>query len=230
MDAVIYYSCTGNGKKVAKEIAGKTAFEIFELTDGTQDEILSLNFNTAVIVFPIHCQSYPAFMRPFFKRLNAGRVALVATYGRIDAGNAVYEAAKLLKAPVVAALYLPARHSYLQENYQTPEVPQSFFEKLGSDTPAKITKRRKTPFAGCLPSLRSRAIIKIKRSAACTGCNLCKENCTVKAVDCGKTNARCVRCLKCVYNCPQGALTAKKSRTLSRYLKRAKHDEIIIYI
>ncbi|MDE5789051.1 MAG: hypothetical protein K2H78_01405, partial [Clostridia bacterium] len=68
MDAVIYYSCTGNGKRVAEEIAEKTAFEVLELTDGTIDRILSLNFNTAVIVFPVHCQSYPAFMRSLFKR------------------------------------------------------------------------------------------------------------------------------------------------------------------
>lgn len=230
MDAVIYYSCTGNGKKVAQEIAQKTAFEALALTDGTRDKIACSAFDTAVIVFPVHCQSYPAFMRSFFKKLNAKRIALVATYGRVNAGNAVYEAARLLKAPVVAALYLPARHSYLQESYQTPEVPQSFIGKLVSDAPAKISKRRKTPFAGCLPSLRSRALIKIKRSAACSGCNLCKENCTVKAIDCGKTNARCVRCLKCVYDCPHGALTVKKSRVLSRYLKRATRNDIIIYI
>ena len=230
MNAVIYYSCTGNGKKVAEEIAERTKFEILELTEGTQDEILSMNFQTAVIVFPVHCQSYPSFMRQFFKRLDAQRVALVATYGRINTGNAIYGVAKLLSGVVVAALYLPARHSYLNEGYKTPKVPQSFIEKLNLDSPAKIAKRRKTPFAGCLPSLRSRITIKINRSKACTGCNVCKENCTVKAIDCGKTNARCVRCLKCVSNCPHGALTIKKSRVLSHYLKRAKRDEIIIYI
>lgn len=230
MNAVVYYSCTGNGKKVATELTERIGFEIFELTDKTQNDILRLSFSTAVIVFPVHCQSYPRFMKNFFEGLNADRVALVATYGRINAGNALFEAARLLKPVTVAALYLPDRHSYLRESYEPPEIPESFIAKLFTDIPAKIERRGKTPFAGCLPSLRSRIIIKIKRSDKCAECNVCGDNCTVKAIECGKTNARCVRCLKCVYNCPHGALAVKKSRALNNYLKRAKHDNIILYI
>ena len=169
-------------------------------------------------------------MKNFFEGLNADRVALVATYGRINPGNAFFEAARLLKPVTVAALYLPASHSYLRESYEPPEIPESFIAKLSTDIPAKIERRGKTPFAGCLPSVRSRIIIKIKRLDKCAGCNVCGDNCTVKAIECGKTNARCVRCLKCVYNCPHGALAVKKSRALNNYLKRAKHDNIILYI
>ena len=230
MNCVIYFSCTGNCKKAAERIAAKTQFAIKELTkDGYGDVTLSV-YGTAVIVFPVHCQSYPEFLKKLFKNIRAESVALVALYGGAHAGNALYEAAKLIKPKIIAAAYIPAGHSYTQEEAAPSAIPDEFIEKLGNSAPVKIIKRKKTPFAGVFPSLRSRTIIKIYKSEKCVGCNECGKACPYGAIERGRTNARCARCLKCVAACPHTALTFKKSRVLSRYLENNRFNETILYI
>lgn len=230
MNAVIYFSCTGRSKAVAFKLAEKTGFDIIELTPETQWEILNGEYENAVLVFPVHCQSFPKPMRKFFKNLNAENVTLVATYGSAHPGNALYEAAKLLKKNPVAAAYVPCNHSYLHAEVEVGELPQKFIDKIFSPSAVRIPKRRKTPFAGFLPSLRSRAIIKIQRGEKCVNCDECNVACPASAIDCGRINSRCLRCLKCVYACPHKALEIKKSRVLERYLKSTRCNELIIYI
>ena len=188
------------------------------------------DYSTAVIVFPVHCQSYPVFMRKFFKQLKAARVALIATYGKADAGNAIFEAAKLVSGNIVAAAYIPVGHGYLNDGFIPSELPEELIEKISDPSTVTIPRRRKTPFAGFLPSLRSRTLVKIKRSEKCVGCNICGNECPAGAIEKGKINSKCVRCLKCVSSCPHGALTFKKARILARYLKNRNRNETIIYL
>lgn len=230
MNAVIYFSCTGNSKKIAQAIAAKTGFEPLELTRRTYDGILSGAYGTAAIVFPVHCQSYPKFLKRFFKNLNAVNVALIATYGKAHAGNAVYEAAKLISGEIIAAAYIPAGHSYLNAEADGENVPEALTEKILSPSPVLVPKRKKTPFAGFLPSVRSRLTVKIYRTKACINCNACGEACPCGAITLGKVNSKCVRCLKCVKACPHGALKFEKSRILSRYLKKTHFEETILYL
>lgn len=230
MNAVVYFSCTGNSKKIAQAIAAKTGFEPLELTRRTYDGILSGAYGTAAIVFPVHCQSYPKFLKRFFKNLNAVNVALIATYGKAHAGNAVYEAAKLISGEIIAAAYIPAGHSYLYAEADGENVPEALTEKILSPSPVVVPKRKKTPFAGFLPSVRSRLTVKIYKTKTCINCNACGEACPCGAITFGKVNSKCVRCLKCVKACPHGALKFEKSRILSRYLKKTHFEETILII
>lgn len=230
MNCVIYFSCTGNSGKVAEGIATKTQFNIIELTKTNYDNILNESYGTAVIVFPVHCQSYPAFIKRLFKNINAENVALAATYGKANAGNAVYEAAKLITARITAAAYIPAGHSYLSGYNAPADVPYSFIDKIFKPSPVTIPKRKKTPFAGFLPAMRSRLIVKIRRTDKCENCNLCGASCPYGAIERGKTNKKCQRCLKCVANCPFGALKFTRARILTRYLNKTKFDETILYL
>ena len=230
MNAVIYFSCTGNSRKVAQNIAEKTGFKLIELTKFNYDVILSGDYGTAAVVFPVHCQSYPKFLKRFFKNLTAENVALIATYGKVHAGNAVYEAAKLVSGKITAAAYIPAGHSYLKTEADNQSVPDALTEKIFSPSLVLVPKRRKTPFAGFLPSLRSRITVKIYKTQACVNCNTCGKVCPSGAIECGKTNSKCVRCLKCVKTCPHNALKFKKSRILSRYLKKMHFEETILYL
>ena len=188
MNAVIYFSCTGRSETVAKNIAQKTGFELLELTKDTLNNILSCSYNTAVIVFPVHCQSYPKPMKKFFKGLKAENVALVATYGSAHKGNALYEAAKLLGKDPIAAAYVPCNHSYSINEISVSEWPQEFFDKIKPGEQVKLPKLKKTAFAGVLPELRSRSIIKIKRNDNCNKCGECNALCPTSAMNCGKPN------------------------------------------
>ncbi len=124
MNAVIYCSCTGHSKAVAEILSARLDFKLLEYTEATE------NYSTAVVVFPVHCQSYPVFMRKFFRQLKAERVALIATYGHANAGNAVYEAAKLVGGSVVAAAYIPVGHCYLNDGYTPSELRKELIEKI----------------------------------------------------------------------------------------------------
>lgn len=223
MNTVIYCSCTGHSKAVAEKLAARLGYALMEYTAATE------SYSTAIIVFPVHCQSYPAFLKRFFKELKAENVALIATYGMANAGNALFEAAKLISGNIIAAAYIPVGHSYLNDGYVPDELPQVLIDKIENPAPVVIPRRRKTPFAGVAPSLRSRMILKIRRTEKCVGCNICGGECPVGAILKGKINPKCVRCLKCVASCPHGALQIKKARILTRYLKKANCKEIIIY-
>lgn len=225
MNAVIYFSCSGQSALVAEKVANKLSCEIFEYNKFD----LECKPYLAIIVFPVHCQGLPKPFKRFLKNFTAENVALVATYGRQSPGNAIYEAAKLCKK-VVAALYLPAKHTYLDEEFTIPEIPQAFYDKILLPAPVKIPKRVKYPFAGVFPSFRSRLILKIKKSDGCDACGICNAICPASAIYGGKINGKCIRCLKCVNLCPKKALTYKKSFILDKYLKKPSCEKVILYV
>lgn len=227
MNAVLYFSCSGQSKAVAEDLSRKLEWELIETRNAKG------KFESVAVVFPVHCQSYPAPLKSFFKTLNAQNVALIATYGKAHCGNAIYEAAKLIKGKLIAAAYLPAKHTYC-ESGDTVFVPDEVVEKIrtanGGTPPVKLPKLAKTPFAGLFAAARSRAIIKIKKGESCTGCNACAAACPVKAIWCGKPSRKCIRCLRCVYSCPSGALNIRKSAVLRKYLKKPRCEKVIFYI
>ena len=226
MNAVLYFSCSSQSKCVAYDLAKRLGWELYE-TKNAQS-----HYENVAVVFPVHCQSYPAPLKSFFKNLCADNVALIATYGMAHHGNAIYEATKLLKCTVTAAAYLPEKHTY-SDSGDTVFVPEQLVkilrESKKGDACANIPKLRKTPFAAIFPAARSRAIIKIKMNGNCTKCNTCGNVCPVNAIAFGKPSSKCIRCLKCVYECPQNALYTKKSTALRIYLKKPRFDKILIY-
>lgn len=224
MNAVLYFSCSGQSCAAARKISKRLGFPLIELKRD-----MTARFELAVVIFPVHCQGLPAPLKGILKNITAERVALVATYGGQSAGNALYEAAKHFDC-IVAAACLPAKHTYSDMPCDMPELPDGFYLKLSSDTPVEIPKRKKTPFAGFLPAFRSRRLIKLKVNADCDGCGICTENCPAGAIDGGRINCRCIRCLKCVNVCPKGAISARQGKILKAYLKKRRCDEIILYV
>ena len=227
--AVLYFSATGESKKLAKQLAarlGWVCFDLFKL----YGDVKRLEFGQVAVVFPVYSQGVPGFLKPILRQLTAEYAAIIATYGRMGAGNAVYEAARLTGAKICAAAYIPARHSYIEnDDFEMPALPEELVEAILQPNEIALPKRRKVPFAGFLPDMRSRLAVKILRTEKCNGCGICGGVCPVNAINNGKINKRCMRCLKCVRACPQGALEVKYSRILKRYLKKKPTDEIILY-
>lgn len=219
MNVVYYFSGSGNTKEVATHIAQELDFPLEEIFKNTPDRT-----ETAVVVFPVYCQNIPKPVKRFLESLESNKIALVATYGRISHGNVLKECEKIVKAKIVAAAYVPYKHSYLDVNDCYDEVSlKPLINKIKQSNAVdcvKIPRAKNNVFANFMPSLRSRIGVKIIKTDSCTDCGKCGEICPVNAIKNGIANENCIRCLKCVTYCPNNALSFKLSRILSDYLKR----------
>lgn len=224
VNAVIYFSCTGQSEKLAREAAEKLNYPLFPLNEAGGE------FNNLILCFPVHCQGAPKAVKNFLKTTKAKYITLILTYGRMSAGNAVYEAYKSADGKVTAAAVIPARHGYNKEFKEAEGVPDEIYKKILNPAYIKIKRKAKAPFAGVLPALRSRLLIKINKNEACNGCNACGRACPQGAISCGDIKGGCIRCLKCVTVCPKGALEAEKGFILKSYLKKPRKEKTYIYV
>ena len=173
-------------------------------------------------------------VKDFLPRLRAKRLILVATYGRMCYGNVLYEAQKLyVKNPIVAAAYVPTKHSYLQEeSFEDFKSLAPLIEKIksGSREEIHVPRLYKNIFAGFATGWRSRVGVKMWRDESCIDCKQCERECAVKGIKAGKTNKNCIRCMKCVTNCPANALHFSNRLPLRLYLKKKKINKVVLYI
>ena len=64
-----------------------------------------------LIVFPVYCENLPPPVAGFLRRAEAGCAALIATYGGMSYGRALYDAQQLFPGSVIAGAYVPTEHS-----------------------------------------------------------------------------------------------------------------------
>lgn len=226
MNGVIYYSSTGQSKRIAEYFALKTGFELFDIFSLTEYE-----FETAILVFPVYCQNVPEYVKGFLKKLSVKALAVIATYGKMCHGNVLYEIQRRNAHNIIAAAYVPTKHSYLNDTeFSDFGSLNVILTKINNPTPVKIGKSYKNPLSGICKGLRSRLGVKIYRDGRCDGCGVCNAVCKNDAMNCGKTNRKCIRCLKCVENCPKNALHFTLRLPMRVYLRKKKCDKLIIYV
>ena len=236
MNAVIYYSNTGESKKIAQVLAQQTKYDLLDLTNVS--DVFERVFDNAVVVFPVHCQNIPATVRAFLKNFTANNLALVATYGKMCHGNVLYEAQKLWCGNIVAAAYVPTKHSYLTDSScadtdkftAIADKLRVIADKFNAPQPIKVPRAYKNVFAGFFPALRSRMGVKLYKTDRCNACGKCDKACERQAIHNGKPNGKCIRCLKCVMCCPQNALAFSLRMPMRLYLKKKQQDELKIYV
>lgn len=226
MNATVYYSNTNQSKRIAEYFADKLDYSILDIF-----EVSEFKFDNLVLVFPIHCQSLPDRINNFLSQTQIRNLTLIATYGRMCHGNALCEAQKKFKHNIVAAAYIPTKHSYLQETeFDDFKNLDCIVEKVLSPSPVIIPKSYKNVFSNFLKNQRSRIGVKIYKTENCDKCNICSRICDNNAISNGETNGNCIRCLKCVNACPKNALKFKLRSPMRIYLKKKKRNELEIYI
>ncbi len=65
-NAVVYFSCSGQSKAVAEYLADRLGYFLYE-TKNAEGKI----FENAAIIFPVHCQNFPAPLKDYFMKLRA---------------------------------------------------------------------------------------------------------------------------------------------------------------
>ena len=227
MNAVVYYSNTGQSRAVAEFLANQLKYSLTNIETGDLEK-----YENLVLVFPVHCQNIPDLVKVFLGKITATNLTIVATYGKMCPGNVLHEIQKKYCFNIIAGAYVPTKHSYIEEDdiFDDFDKLSSLIDKIQNPSLVQIPTRYKNLFANAFPKLRSIVGLRICKNSKCNDCNICGKNCFLGAMENGVTNGKCIRCLKCVENCPQKALVVKKTFFLKVYLRKKKMNEIIIYV
>lgn len=226
MNAVLYYSATGQSERIARYIAEKTAFEIADILSVGQNE-----FEDAVLVFPVHCQNVPTLVEKRLAEITVENLTVVATFGRMCHGNVLQEIQKRYRHNIVAAAYIPTRHSYLSDDeFDRFDELQPLWDKILNPSPISVPASKKNPLSDFFKEWRSRVGVKLYRDDACDGCGVCSSVCHFGAIVNGKPNKKCIRCLSCVAHCPKHALHAVNRFPMRLYLNKKKTDKLEIFV
>ena len=226
MNAVVFYSNTGQSKAIATYFANQLGYPLADMEIKCAEYYQNL-----VLVFPVHCQNIPDIVKSFLKNISVENLTVVATYGKMCCGNVLYEIQKNYQKNIVAGAYIPTKHSYIDNDdaFRDLDELKPIFEKVKEPSYIQLPRLYKNPLADIFPKLRSRIGLAIQKSENCNGCNLCAEHCSFGAIKSGTTNRKCIRCLKCVESCPRQALKIKLGMPLKLYLRK-KSNKIIIYV
>ena len=227
LDVVIYLSHTANSKKVALFCNQYLNYKLIEFLKVD----LTIKYNNVLLIYPIHSQNIPKNLNNLLIKIKCNKVIAIATYGRINHGNSLYNLRYKFNLPLVGACYFQTRHSYLKDDDFIPNydclIPLINRFKNKEANIIDIKKSKSTLGYNFFPNLRARLSVKIVLDKnKCSSCNLCLKNCLNKAIVNGRINHNCIRCLSCVYNCPNNALDFKLSKILKIYLKNQKNNQI----
>ena len=227
MNAVFFYSNTGQSKIVAEYFANQLEYPLVNV-----ETEYAKHYQNLVLTFPVYCQNIPDAVKIFLKNVSVDNLAVVATYGKMCCGNVLYEIQKSYKKNIVAGAYIPTKHSYINNDDAFLDFDKltPILEKIKEPSYIQLPRLYKNPLADIFPTLRSRFGLTIQKGADCNGCNLCAECCSFGAITTGKTNRNCIRCLRCVESCPRQALKIKLGLPLKLYLRKKKTNKLIIYV
>ena len=227
MNAVVFYSNTGQSKAIAAYFAKQLGYPLADM-----ETTCAEYYQNLVLVFPVHCQNIPDIVKSFLKNISVENLTVVATYGKMCCGNVLYEIQKNYQKNIVAGAYIPTKHSYIDNDDAFCDLDElkPIVEKVKEPSYIQLPRLYKNPLADIFPKLRSRIGLAIQKSENCNGCNLCAERCSFGAIKSGTTNRKCIRCLKCVESCPRQALKIKLGMPLKLYLRKKKSNKIIIYV
>ena len=228
MNAVVYYSNTGQSRAVAEYLAERLGYPALDM-----EACGETRFGCLLLVFPVYCQNIPEAVRGFLETVTADCLIPVAAFGKMGSGNVLWEIQRRYpQHTVIAGAYVPTKHAYLPDDPPFADYPllDPLLDKVKAPSPIRFPKLRKNLFSDAMPALRSRLGVRLYRTEACNGCGRCTARCPQRAIKAGVTNRKCIRCLRCVTECPKRALRFRVRFPLNLYLRGRKVTETVVYV
>ena len=173
------------------------------------------------LLFPVYAQNIPIAVRNKIKQseLHFSFASILCTYGGVDAGAALQNAAGLLKkagiTKLVSAAEFSAKHSYhCTKAFSVSSCSailnkfvKSTIENVKSETTVTLPHRVRP--AAVLPQrLLARLAVKLPvNNENCTNCGMCIKYCPVHAIDMELQidKSKCIRCAACINHCKNNA-------------------------
>jgi NAD-dependent dihydropyrimidine dehydrogenase PreA subunit len=234
MNLVLCFSPTNGTKMIAEYVADYLEAPLVLLTSyQSQNEFdYTIDYEYIVFCFPVYSQNIPVPVHNIISKLKAKYFVILATYGRMNTGNVLYEVSKLINGTVIGGAYIPTKHTYKSGGYFSDfKKLNSLLNRVKNNVHNKVAfpKIHKNLFASFFPNFRSRVNVKLKRTNKCINCNLCNKVCPNSSIANGKVDKSCIRCLSCYHNCCHQGLEVHYSWLLKIYLKKDKVKELIVY-
>jgi Pyruvate/2-oxoacid:ferredoxin oxidoreductase delta subunit len=229
-----YFSGTGNSlfaaRRLAESLGGADLSPIASGEGALGREVLGF-------VFPVHFLALPMIVRTFLERgdlLEAKYFFAIATNGG-DAGNALYEADRLLRARgklLNYGLELPMGDTSIVLR-TSPEKLASRMAALGprieaasrsiarrEDSPAAFKPKAGASILGRLYDFAFDRYYRVREGRAdpeaCSCCGLCARICPVSNIglEAGRPvwGDRCALCFGCINRCPRNAVSLGRIR------------------
>ncbi|HOD92453.1 MAG TPA: EFR1 family ferrodoxin [Clostridia bacterium] len=239
---VCYFSPTGNTYKKCKEIIDvlKNQNHDVNMINATKREIRVKNnienviYDVLIVAFPVYSQRVPNVFAEYLKKIeiNCRKAIIISTYGSVTSGNALAQAARILKCKGIftyGAIAIPTEHSY-KSVFKIKISPYSYSDELRkfiNDAILNIynskTVSLKSKFVISMflnQQLISNITLKLPKVniKKCVRCKKCIFSCPMDAIDrnLNITTDKCIRCAACVIVCEYGARECIIKNSISR--------------
>lgn len=218
----VYFSPTGNSKKIVNAVANGIGSQINEiditLSPARENHCIFASNNTVIFGVPVYGGRIPRLVTDAlskFKGNGAKAVALVS-YGNRAYEDALLELTDLLDSQgfvVIAAGAFIGEHSSteLLATNRPNENDLSIARDFGVEI-SKIEGNSKVQVPGNYPYVQKESLLpplSPVTNANCIQCKLCARTCPTSAIDiedCKITIVeKCIKCCSCIRKCPQKA-------------------------
>jgi menaquinone-dependent protoporphyrinogen IX oxidase len=92
MNAVVFYSNTGQSRAIATYFANQLGYPLADIETKCAE-----HYRNLVLVFPVHCQNIPDIVKSFLKNVSVENLTVIATYGKCVVGMCYIRFKKTIK-------------------------------------------------------------------------------------------------------------------------------------
>lgn len=235
MKQVLFFSASGNSRQIAHYMAKQLGISALDLTSYQDWKTFeSEDLTLAIVVLPTYGQKLNQPSREIVRKIKTKHFCFLFTFGKMETGNIIKEAAGYIQGNIMAAGLIPTNHTYKDVgDFHDFAALDPLLKKIKEEDYSSIMIPHVTQsiFTNVLPKTRADFNVSITINPdLCQNCGRCEEKCPMNAIAHQTINANCIRCLRCTLICPSQAIRVKYGLGLQLYLSKIRNDKVVLYL